>query len=222
MRIRKTVIILSLAANVFLVGFLARRYLRSGTIKTDWNSMWDSSRFSVMRYIPVDSNSIVFVGTSITEGFPVTELYKSLNISNRGISSNEAQHITKRAFWLLRSRPKKLFVEMGINDLKLGKPCEFVWERYRAIADSAKHYGTELFFTSILPTSMAHEKSNTEIRRCNEGIKELAAEFGATYINIYPLLAKDGKLDSRYTMDGLHLTGDAYMIWKSAIDSLVN
>ncbi len=222
MRIRKTVIILSLTANVFLAGFLARRYIKSETNKTAWNSMWDSSRFSVMQYIPVDSTSVVFVGTSITEGFPVTELYKRLNIANRGIGSTEAQHIAKRAFWLLSSRPKKLFVEMGINDLKLGKPCEFVWERYRAIADSAKHYGTELFFTSILPTSMTHEKYNTEIRRCNEGIQQLATELGATYVNIYPLLAKDGKLDSRYTMDGLHLTGEAYMIWKSAIDSLVN
>lgn len=222
MRIRKTVIILSLTANIFLAGFITRRYFKAETNKAAWNSMWDSSRSSVMRYIPVDSTSVVFVGTSITEGFPVTELYKSLNIANRGIGGTEAQHIAKRAFWLLSSKPRKMFVEMGINDLKMGKSCEFVWERYRAIADTAKLYGTQLYFTSILPTSMSHGKYNAEIRRCNEGIQQLAAELGATYVNIYPLLAKDGELDSRYTMDGLHLTGEAYMIWKSAIDTLVN
>lgn len=221
MRIRKTVIILSLTANIFLVGFLTRRYIKSETNKANWNSMWDSSRTTVMRYIPVDSTSVVFVGTSITEGFPVTELYKSLNIANRGIGSTEAQHIARRAFWLLSSKPKKIFVEMGINDIKMGKPCEFVWERFRAIADSAKHYGSSLFITSILPTSMSHGKYNGTIRNCNEGIKKLASEVGATYIDVYALLEKNGELNNRYTMDGLHLTGEAYMIWKSAIDSLV-
>ena len=49
-------------------------------------------------------------------------------------------------------------------------------------------------------------------------LEALCDEKGVTYLNVWGALADhDGKLDKRYTNDGLHLTGQGYLVWRDAI-----
>ena len=52
----------------------------------------------------------------------------------------------------------------------------------------------------------------------NKRIKEIAEKNGLTYIDLWQFLAdKNGKLNRRYTNDGLHLTGPGYKSWTNGI-----
>ena len=47
--------------------------------------------------------------------------------------------------------------------------------------------------------------SNRAIRSYNERLKELAAEYGMTYLDIYPLYEEGGELKKEMSKDGIHL-----------------
>jgi lysophospholipase L1-like esterase len=56
----------------------------------------------------------------------------------------------------------------------------------------------------------------------NERLIEFCAYNGVEYIDIYPHMVADGKLDSTLTYDGIHLNGKGYGIWRKAIEKYVN
>ena len=61
-------------------------------------------------------------------------------------------------------------------------------------------------------------KNNQAIRYINEEIKKLCAEFGHTYIDLYPALLDDeGYLRKDLSDDGLHLNANGYEIWTSML-----
>jgi len=50
-------------------------------------------------------------------------------------------------------------------------------------------------------------------------LRELAKEFNYEYIDIFSLLSDlENKLDTEYTLDGLHLNGQAYLVWKAVLE----
>ena len=60
-----------------------------------------------------------------------------------------------------------------------------------------------------------HQNKDGHIRFVNAALKRLAAEKGATYVDLYTrFLGEPGKMDKRYTNDGLHLTGEGFLLWK--------
>jgi len=52
----------------------------------------------------------------------------------------------------------------------------------------------------------------------NKKLEALCDEKEVTYLDVWGALADhDGKLDKRYTNDGLHLMGPGYLVWRDAI-----
>ena len=78
------------------------------------------------------------------------------------------------------------------------------------------------------------KQENTDdgsVQRCKKRLKQyfhpknltLSKKFEITYIDIHSALEnKEGKLHPNYTYDGLHLTGEGYVIWKRQIRDYVN
>lgn len=57
---------------------------------------------------------------------------------------------------------------------------------------------------------------------CNARFKQIAERNGATWIDLYSLFVdSEGKMPRRYTNDGLHLLGPAYLVWRDAIAKYV-
>jgi lysophospholipase L1-like esterase len=53
-------------------------------------------------------------------------------------------------------------------------------------------------------------------------LQELATEFNYQYIDVFSHLAdSENQLDVKYTTDGVHLNGKAYLIWKQAVEKYV-
>jgi hypothetical protein len=76
------------------------------------------ARAKTLNDLHLDSSDVVFVGNSLTEGFPLTEMFHNINIKNRGISGNTISDVLDRITPIAQAHPRKMFIEIGINDLK--------------------------------------------------------------------------------------------------------
>ncbi|MEM1124965.1 MAG: G-D-S-L family lipolytic protein, partial [Bacteroidota bacterium] len=52
----------------------------------------------------------------------------------------------------------------------------------------------------------------------NKAIKKIAEEEELIYLDIHrKLIDKNGLLAEKFTADGVHINGEAYLIWKSLV-----
>lgn len=183
-------------------------------------------KLSMFEQMPTPKKTIVWLGDSITDGGEWSELFPSYNTMNRGISSDNTFGVLNRLHEVIKRKPKKIFLLVGINDIARGVPEEVILRNYRKIVDSVQLHSptTKLYIQSLLPTNnnftqfKNHQNKTAQILSVNEGLKKLCAEMHISYINLYDgFLNKAGKLDEKYTNDGLHLTGEGYRHWKNLL-----
>lgn len=174
--------------------------------------------------LPKCQSDIIMLGDSITDEGEWTELL-GLNVKNRGISGDTTERILHRLDSILESKPKQVFLMIGINDLiNDGKSVTATLEQYKKILHEFKQKtpNTEVFMQSVLPVNnkvYLYWQDNKNILKLNCGLRELAKEFNYEYIDIFFLLSdSENQLDTKYTVDGLHLNGQAYLVWKAVIE----
>ena len=87
---------------------------------------------------------------------------------------------------------------------------------------------TEVFVQSIMPISdeislfAGHKLHMSEVAPTNAEIRAICERQGVTYVDLYSsFVTPDGKLDLRYSNDGLHLLGEGYKLLGSIIKSLI-
>lgn len=194
----------------------------------------DSSRYSaywwhskdMYDHLPDTKNEIVFLGNSITDGAEWYELLGNKRIRNRGISADVTEGILLRLDAITKLKPAKIFIMIGVNDLSRNMTVNEITANYTAILERirAESPKTIVYVESVLPvnpaTGMAlnHTNKTDLIIELNARLKELAAEFGHTYIDLFSLMADaNNHLPRKYSIDGLHLTYAAYSVWAEAI-----
>ena len=87
---------------------------------------------------------------------------------------------------------------------------------------------TEIYLQSMLPINNDFRRYKAMLGKeqviadCNVRFKAIAEKHGATWIDLYSIFAdSEGKMPRRYTNDGLHLLGPAYLVWRDAIAKYV-
>lgn len=191
---------------------------------------WEQ-RVSLFDHLPVTENDIIFLGNSITDGGNFEELFKREDVKNRGIRSDIIPGVQKRLEQIVKGHPKKIFLLIGINDVSHGHSVDKLAERYETLVNEILHRSpeTQLYLQSIMPINNDYGvyknlkgKENT-IVEFNKRIKEIAEKNHLKYIDLWPFLAdKNGKLNKKYTNDGLHLTGPGYRAWTNGIRSYLD
>jgi lysophospholipase L1-like esterase len=198
----------------------------------------DSSKFSVYwwhskdmyDHLPDIKNEIVFLGNSITDGAEWFELLGNKKCLNRGISADITEGILLRLDAITKLQPAKLFIMIGVNDLSRNMTPDQVADNYRKILERVKNESprTKVYVESVLPvnpaTGMAlnHTNKTPQIMELNGKLKEMAAGFGYTYIDLFSVLADENNhLPRKCSIDGLHLTYEGYRLWVEAIKPYV-
>lgn len=191
---------------------------------------WEQ-RVSLFDHLPVTENDIIFLGNSITDGGNFEELFKREDVKNRGIRSDIIPGVQKRLEQVVKGHPKKIFLLIGINDVSHGHSVDKLAERYETLVNEILQRSpkTQLYLQSIMPINNDYGvyknlkgKENT-IVEFNKRIKEIAEKNHLKYIDLWPFLAdKNGKLNKKYTNDGLHLTGPGYKAWINGIRSYLD
>ena len=127
-------------------------------------------RASLFEELPIQSQDVVFLGNSITNGSEWHELFNAPNFKNRGISGDLAQGVYDRLQPIIKGKPQKVFLLIGINDLQRGTPPDSVIYWVQKIIQQLKQQSpdTKLYIQSILPV-------NTNFRSFSDQITRLQA-----------------------------------------------
>lgn len=191
-------------------------------LDSTYNNWYYDSRELLYQQLKGTPYDIVFFGNSITERGPWEELIgKRYVIGNRGIGGDNTFGMKARIADVMLSKPKKIFLMMGINDIGRGLPTSVILENYEQIIRIIKTQSpkTKIYVQSTLHMNeqllTADYLKNKEqmVNALNEGIRVLTKKYNLPYINLNEVLADNGKLLKKYTMDGIHVNTDAYIHW---------
>ena len=221
---------LSLFANILLllsIGFMLRRLggwkYALYKFRNDEAGLY-THRKQLFNLLPPPAAYIVFLGDSQTQEAEWREIFgDSLPILNRGIVGDHVEGVWQRLDDVLKNKPSKLFLCIGINDLLLGKPLADIQKRYVDIVKKIRHDqpNTQLILQTVLPINNQVKQigiDNDLVRALNAGIAQIAKDFALPLVDIYtPLADAHNDLATIYTDDGLHLNGQGYMVWKKAL-----
>jgi predicted alpha-1,2-mannosidase len=172
--------------------------------------------------LPDTEGEIIFLGNSITAGAEWAELLQNPKAKNRGIGGDDTDGVLERLKEVTSSQPAKVFVLIGTNDLAFGKSVDHISENHRKIVNRIKEESpnTRIYMQSVLPVDDAihYTRPNASMLEINKRLKQFCAEAGVTYIDIVPVFAdENGKLNKKYSNDGLHLNAEGYLQWIKAI-----
>lgn len=226
MKLSSKLAVASLSVNALLIlSFAGKKVLDSHLHFIKGNDKVNELRCNVFEQaLSIDSTSIVFAGTSITEGFPVTEMFQSLNVKNRGIYGNETYHLIQRIDKIMEAHPRKIFLEIGVNDFSVSHlSADSVFANYRVILEKITSISprTVPIVQLLFPTSMTYSYCLPGINSLNEKLKQYCNQRHIAVVDLYTPFCKNGQLDSTLTYDGIHLNARAYRLWKEKINTLV-
>lgn len=187
---------------------------------------WEA-KTSMFRILPNSNGEIIFVGDSITDRCEWNELFSSEKVINRGLSGDETIGVLNRLDEIIESNPQQIFLMIGVNDLRHGVPLDSVVKNYQHIIKTIRTNSpaTEIIVQSILPVNNKIKNANTDnqtIVNLNKNIRKISEEYNIEYVDLFSMFIDDkGNLKSEYTNDGLHITGNAYLIWKREIEDYI-
>lgn len=157
-----------------------------------------------------DDAELYFVGDSEVARWDLPRFFPTLVTHNDGLSGAGISYVESLAG---AYRDRAIVVEIGTNDLVLAyaDTPAYVTRYVDAIAATAARSVTLL---SIFPRDFAGDraKDNDLILRLNQAIRAEADDAGWTYVDVYFLLLRDGRLNGQYSADGLHLNDYGYEI----------
>lgn len=188
-------------------------------------------RTTLFEELPVISKDIIFLGNSITNGGEWCELFDNKHVKNRGISGDVCWGVYDRLGAVLKGTPAKIFLLIGINDVSRGTPADTIVKRIGMITQKIKQDSpkTKLYLQSVLPITDhykmfgGHTARWQEVEKINKGLARLAAEEKVTYIDLYSHFVdpSTGKMNIKYTNDGVHLLGEGYLKWAEIVKPYV-
>lgn len=240
-RMVKFLLLISLLLNIIILGigsiwvyskggvpYIIRKtsFLQSAASRAKF--MYDTpyywERKSHFDTLPKSESDIVFLGDSLTNCCEWHEFFRNVRLKNRGISGDTTNGVLNRIDEVIESKPRKIFMMIGINDLNQGRSVDEILTNYNMILKyfHEKTSQTEVFVQSLLPLNnqkFPNNGVNHKIIELNAKLKGLAQEFSFHYIDLYSaFLDSNNQLDAQYTIDGIHLNGQGYLVWKGLIE----
>jgi len=212
---------------MFITLFLS---ILNAQVKKPVNSTYYDQKKSMFELLPDTENEIVFLGNSITDGCEWSELFQNARIKNRGISGDQTAGVYARLDEVIASHPSKIFIMIGVNDLAAGVSVDSIMHNYNKIVHKIRSSspGTRIFIQSILPVHSAyvrfknHTSKTDQILFLNKRLQELCNNLNIVYIDLHSRFKTiENQIDEKFTNDGLHLTGEGYLLWKSIIEKHV-
>lgn len=180
------------------------------------------------------ADQILFTGSSLMEQFPINELLMTNRIDkviyNRGIggftTDDMLEHMDEMIFGI---KPSKIFINIGTNDISQPNyKLEKLITNYEKILTQIQKYlpGVHIYTMAYYPVNETDKKpegewgqhmfdtrNNKNIKLANQAVEQLAERIGCFYIDVNAGLKDErGMLKKEYTIEGVHMYGNAYQI----------
>ncbi|MEH7088114.1 GDSL-type esterase/lipase family protein [Priestia megaterium] len=233
----KIVLIISLIVNLVLIsGGSLVLYKKGGFefLKKQVSTATSNQEFppyylqkvSIYKTSPVKNVDVAFIGDSITDHGEWNELFPEKVVINRGISNDNTNGVLNRLDEIAEKKPKKIFILIGINDLLYNTDANKIVSNYKRIVKGLKEQSpnSELYIQSVLPVNneiYGSSIKNEDVKSINSKLKIIAKNEDIPFIDLYSALSKNDQLEEKYTIDGIHLKGAGYEVWKKQIDEFL-
>jgi len=225
----KKLLIVSVILNFILAGLIFAFFsFYPENIKSQRDKLvaaYHDRQASIFEVLPNQKEEIIFLGASLVEGANWAEMFQNPNITNRGIAGDKTADVLARLEEATASKPKKIFLQCGFNDLSNDVSQEILLANYVKILSkiSKDSPQTLVYMISLLPVRyelLGEEVKNEQIMIANGKLKELAEKKGVIFIDMFSPLEENEEnhqLNPNYTNDGLHLTADGYTRFKALL-----
>jgi lysophospholipase L1-like esterase len=168
------------------------------------------------------SFDIFMIGDSLVEqGGDWSQLLPEFRIGNRGIGGETTAGILSRLDEVIERKPKIIVLMAGINDIRIGVPPPDISLRIIQILQRIKNAGIMAILQSTLPTADEPD-SNAAVIVINDEMKRWCASNDTPFVDLRPVLATNGRLDSSISIDGLHINFVGYLKWRDALRPILN
>lgn len=169
------------------------------------------------------SPSIVMLGDSLTAYCEWKELFNDINIVNRGICGDDTYRIYGRIEEVIRLSPKKVFIMTGVNDFMNGNKPEQSFYYIKEIIKKLKNKKIQPVVQSVLNVRCDGNYAyiNDNINKLNNMLKLYCKVNNITYIDINSVLSRNGCLKHELSNDGVHINGEGYRLWATAISNYI-
>lgn len=193
-----------------------------------WTKEYKLERYRSLN-LTAEKGGVLFAGSSLMEMFPVEKFAAEdrlpVTVYNRGVGGFVTDElIAALDTCILDLAPKKLFINIGTNDLSdASRSMDMIMGNYSHILEEVKKHvpGVKLYLMAYYPVNYnaaAPEmkdclkiRSNARIALANEEVRRLAERFGAEYIDVTaPLKDENGDLRAEYTIEGMHINEAGY------------
>jgi|SRR5690606_17760957 len=208
--------------TVISFGITHDLFAQQDNIDSNYINTHYTARQEFFKEMPVTKKAIVFIGNSITEAGKWNDLFPGYKILNRGISGDISYGVLARLPEILKQKPSKIFLMIGVNDLKRNIPSENIIANYRKMIEMIRKNSprTKIYLQSVLPVNnellIESFKSvkNEDVDRLNTALKKFAENKNIFYINLHEVFAdENGELKKEETPDGIHIKIQSYFLW---------
>ena len=195
-------------------------------VDSSYRTTYYEQKVTMFNQLPNTKKEIIFLGDSITDIGAWDEIWGRKSVRNRGISGDNTFGILARLPEVTSSKPSKIFIMIGVNDIAKNTPDDIIVSNYKKILDNIRTASpsTKIIVQSILPTNnnftdfKNHQNKTAHIDFVNNALKKLCTEYGLVYVDLHSaFLDEEKKLNQKYTNDGLHINGFGYMKWKEIL-----
>lgn len=158
----------------------------------------------------------MFLGDSITEFQPWETSFPDLDLRNEGIAGHTTEQVLERVGRTIEHRPSAVFLLTGSNDLYFRVPVSESRRHLDRLLDRLGDElpGTAVFVQRVLPREPEHDGRLQEL---NAAFRSVAEAHGATWIDLWPALVRDGRLRAGFEYDGVHLTSAGQEAWADVL-----
>ncbi|EPD87126.1 SGNH/GDSL hydrolase family protein [Streptococcus sp. HPH0090] len=192
------------------------------------------TKYRKLNRISVIEPSIIFIGDSIIEYYPLQELLgTSKTIVNRGIRGYQTGFLLKNLdAHLYGDAVDQIVLLIGTNDIGKDVPMMEALNNLESVIQTiSRDYPlSQIKLVSILPVNESENfkqtvyiRTNEKIKEWNQAYQELAlAYMQVEYVSVFDkLLDQEGQLKSDYTTDGLHLSVSGYQTLSKALKDYI-
>lgn len=222
----KNILYISLSINLCFVCYFFYKFYKINNIKNiDYSEInnqikYNKARTEIFKFLKNKNRDIIFIGTSLTEGFPLNEMFYNSKVSNRGIAGNTLANMLVRLDEIIISNPKIIVLEAGINDIQENICLDTILFRFEKIIDkfSKNNLDKVLYIQSIFPVKhYSIIKYNLLIVECNKKLQILCKKRHIKFLDFYQSFNDNGMLLDSLTYDGLHFNIAGYKLWTKLI-----
>lgn len=199
----------------------------------DWANL---SRFQMdnqaLREANTETPKVVFMGNSITEGWPghAPAFFQNPAYINRGISGQTTpQMLVRFRQDVIALQPAAVVILAGINDIAGNTgpaTVEMIIDNIISMAELAKANGIEALLCSVLPAAAfpwaPHIEPIPEVLALNQKIKAYCTANDLIYVDYFSAMvdAENG-LQATLTYDGVHPNKAGYEVMGPLVEAAI-